>query len=132
NDKVIKLAKVGSAAEERHKFSQGLEKAKIQTIYMEKRVSETLSADDAAIFHTHLMILEDRSFSAKVTDLIEKGMGATRAVHDVVQHYVQAFSAMEDPYLRERSADMEDIGRRIIDALEGNGDSTVKLKEQRI
>ncbi len=132
NDKVIKLAKVGSATEEQHKFSQGLEKAKIQTIYMEKRVSETLSADDAAIFHTHLMILEDRSFSAKVTDLMEQGMGAARAVHDVVLHYVQAFSAMEDPYLRERSADMEDIGRRIIDAIEGNDASKITLKEKRV
>jgi phosphotransferase system enzyme I (PtsP) len=132
NDKVIKLAKVGTVAEERYKFSQALEKAKIQTIYMEKRVSETLSADDAAIFHTHLMILEDRSFSAKVADLIEQGMGATRAAHDVVQHYIQAFSAMEDPYLRERSADMEDIGRRIIDAIEGNDFSEVTLKEKRV
>lgn len=132
NDKVIKLAKVGSAAEERTKFSQALEKAKIQTIYMEKRVSETLSADDAAIFHTHLMILEDRSFSAKIHDLIDQGVGATRSVHDVVQHYVLAFSAMEDPYLRERSADMEDIGRRIIDAIEGNETNGVTLKEKRV
>jgi phosphotransferase system enzyme I (PtsP) len=132
NDKVIKLARVGTAVEELNKFSQALEKAKIQTIYMEKRVSETLSADDAAIFHTHLMILEDRSFSAKVTDLVERGVGATRAVHDVVQHYIQAFSAMEDPYLRERSADMEDIGRRVIDAIEGNGSNEVTLKEKRV
>ena len=132
NDKVIKLAKTGTPAEELHKYFQALEKAKIQTIYMEKRVSETLSADDAAIFHTHLMILEDRSFSAKITDLIEQGMGATRAVHDVVQHYIQAFSAMEDPYLRERSADMEDIGRRVIDAIEGNDSSEIILKEKRV
>ncbi|HIJ89135.1 MAG TPA: phosphoenolpyruvate--protein phosphotransferase [Desulfuromonadales bacterium] len=132
NDKVIKLAIVGTPGEERHKFIEALEKAKIQTIYMEKRVSEMLSADDAAIFHTHLMILEDRSFSAKITDLIEQGMGATRAVHDVVQQYIQAFSAMEDPYLRERSADIEDIGRRVIDAIEGNNSAEVTLKEKRV
>jgi phosphotransferase system enzyme I (PtsP) len=130
--KVIKVAKVGAKPDEHHKFNNALEKVKIQTIYMEKRVSETLSEDDAAIFHTHLMILEDRGFSGKVSDLIDQGVGATRAVHDVVQHYVQAFSAMEDAYLRERSADMEDIGRRIIDCLEGNGTATVKLKEQRV
>lgn len=132
SDKVIKVAKVGTMAEEHRKFTLALEKTKIQTLYMEKRVSETLSADDAAIFHTHLMILEDRGFSSKISDLIEKGLGATRAVHDTVNHYIQAFGAMEDPYLRERSADMEDIGRRIIDALEGNGNSTLKLKEQRV
>jgi phosphotransferase system enzyme I (PtsP) len=132
SDKVIKVARVGTKAEELRRFSNALEKAKIQTIYMEKRVSETLSEDDAAIFHTHLMILEDRGFSSKITDLIEQGVGATRAVHDVVQHYIQAFSAMEDPYLRERSADMDDIGRRIIDVMEGNDKSAVKMKEKRV
>jgi phosphotransferase system enzyme I (PtsP) len=132
SDKVIKVAKVGSRSEEHKKFTIALENAKIQTLYMEKRVSESLSEADAAIFHTHLMILEDRAFSSKVYDLIEQGMGATRAVHEVVQHYVQAFFAMEDPYLRDRSADMEDIGRRIIDSMEGNDKSPVTLKEKRV
>jgi len=132
SDKVIKVAKVGTKAEELRKFTTALEKVKIQTIYMEKRVSEKLSEDDASIFHTHLMILEDRSFSTKVTDLINQNVGATKAVHDVVHHYVQAFATMDDPYLRERSADMEDIGRRIIDALEGNDKASLKLKENRI
>jgi len=132
NDKVIKVAKVGTKAEEMEKFNTALEKVKIQTLYMEKRVSERLTADDAAVFHTHLMILEDRGFSTKVNDLIKRKFGATRAVHDVVLNYVQAFAAMEDPYLRERSADMEDIGRRIIDALEGNDSSTMKIREKRV
>lgn len=132
SDKVIKVAKVGTVAEEQHKFQIALEKVTIQTIYMEKRVSELLSEDDAAIFHTHLMILEDRGFVNKVNDLIEQGTGATRAVHEVVQGYIEVFSTMEDPYLRERSADMEDIGRRIIDVLEGNDNNGVKLKEKRV
>lgn len=132
SDKVIKVAKVGSKAEELKKLQLALEKVTIQTIYMEKRVSELLSEDDAAIFHTHLMILEDRGFSSKISDLIEQGMGAVRAVHEVVQGYIEVFAAMEDPYLRERSADMEDIGRRIIDVLQGNEHDGVKLKEARI
>ena len=132
SDKVIKVAKVGSVAEELHKFRIALEKVTIQTIYMEKRVSELLSEDDASIFHTHLMILEDRGFLNKISDLIDQGVGATRAVHEVVQGYIEVFAAMEDPYLRERSADMEDIGRRIIDVLEGNEHNGVKLKEKRV
>ncbi len=132
SDKVINVAKVGSKAEELKKFQLALEKVTIQTIYMEKRVSELLSAGDAAIFHTHLMILEDRGFSGKVQELIEQGSGAARAVHEVVQGYIEVFGAMEDPYLRERSADMEDIGRRIIDVLQGNEHDGVKLKEARI
>lgn len=132
SDKVIKVAKVGSKTEELKKFQLALEKVTIQTIYMEKRVSELLSEGDAAIFHTHLMILEDRGFSGKIHELIEQGNGATRAVHEVVQGYLEVFGAMEDPYLRERSADMEDIGRRIIDVLQGNEHDGVKLKEKRV
>lgn len=132
SNKVINVAKVGSKGEELRKFQLALEKVTIQTIYMEKRVSELLSEGDAAIFHTHLMILEDRGFSGKVQELIEQGSGAARAVHEVVQGYIEVFAAMEDPYLRERSADMEDIGRRIIDVLQGNEHDGVKLKEARI
>ncbi|HEY6873130.1 MAG TPA: phosphoenolpyruvate--protein phosphotransferase [Geobacteraceae bacterium] len=118
--------------EERKRFLLALEKAKIQTLYMEKRVAETLSKEDAAIFHSHLMILEDRGFSGRIMELIDGDYGAVRAVREVVDHYVLAFSRMEDPYLRQRSVDMEDIGRRIIDSLEGTDRPRTKLREKRI
>lgn len=126
------LEQVGSPAEEKKRFLVAVEKAKIQTLYLEKRVAQTLSKEDAAIFHTHLMILEDRGFISKVLDHIENDYGAIRAVDDVVESYVEAFSRMEDPYLRERSADMKDIGRRIRDSLTGNNSSRVKFRNKRI
>ncbi|GFO54692.1 phosphoenolpyruvate--protein phosphotransferase [Geomonas sp. Red276] len=126
------IERVRPKAEEHQRFLQALEKARIQTIYMEKRVSQILSEADAAIFHSHLMILEDRSFIGKITNLIEGGLGALRAVGEVVADYVAAFNRMEDPYLRERSADMEDIGRRICNALNGSHRSRGKLKDNRV
>ncbi|GFO60432.1 phosphoenolpyruvate--protein phosphotransferase [Geomonas silvestris] len=119
-------------AEEHKRLKIALEKARIQTIYLEKRVSEMLSEADAAIFHSHLMILEDRGFAGKISSLIDEGLGAQRAVSEVVGQYVAAFSQMADPYLRERSADMEDIGRRLVDALNGHQRSPDKLPENRI
>lgn len=132
SSKVIKATKAGTVEEERQKLQHAVEKVRIQTIYMEKRVSELLSENDAAIFHTHLMILEDRSFLGKIADKIVQNRGAARAVHEVVEEYIEAFSAMEDPYLRERSADMEDIGRRIIDALEGGEGNILTFKGKRV
>jgi phosphotransferase system, enzyme I, PtsP len=126
------LERARPRAEEHKRLLIALEKARIQTIYLEKRVGEMLSEADAAIFHSHLMILEDRGFIAKITTLIDDGLGAERAVAEVVGHYVTAFSQMEDPYLRERSADMEDIGRRVVDALNGSQRSREKLRENRI
>jgi phosphotransferase system enzyme I (PtsP) len=118
--------------EERKRFQIALEKAKIQTIYMEKRVAELVSKEDAAIFHTHLMILEDRAFINRIIDHIDQDVGTARAVREAVDYYVAAFSRMEDPYLRERSADMEDIGRRIIDCLDGNDRNRGRLREKRV
>jgi len=126
------LERARPRAEEQKRLQIALEKARIQTIYLEKRVGEMLSEADAAIFHSHLMILEDRGFTGKITALIDDGLGAERAVAEVVGHYVAAFSQMEDPYLRERSADMEDIGRRLTDALNGNQRNKETLKENRI
>ncbi len=128
----IELEQVQPSQTELKQFQLALEKVKIQTIYMEKRVAETLSKEDAAIFHSHLLIMEDRGFVGKIVELINRGNGGQRAVKEVVGHYIQAFAQMEDPYLRERSVDMEDIGRRIIDAMRGNGHSFSKLREKRV
>jgi phosphotransferase system enzyme I (PtsP) len=98
-----------------------LEKTRIQTLFLEKRVAERLSESDAAIFHTHLMILEDRSFIEKLRGEIQQGHGAPYALEKVVSGYIDAFSRMDDAYLRERAADMEDIGRRILANLVGDG-----------
>ncbi|HEY6008272.1 MAG TPA: phosphoenolpyruvate--protein phosphotransferase [Geobacteraceae bacterium] len=126
------LEQVLPRPEERKRFQIALEKAKIQTLYMEKRVAELISKEDAAIFHTHLMILEDRAFINRILDHIEKDYGTTRSVRETVDYYVTAFNRMEDPYLRERSADMEDIGRRIIDCLDGGDRTRGRLREKRV
>ena len=121
-----------SPEEEHKKLRLALEKARIQTLYMEKRVADRLSEEDAAIFHAHLLILEDRGFIGKIQELIDQEFGAARAVHEVVNHYKEAFARMNDPYLNSRSADMEDIGRRIIDSLDGHTEEQIHFEEKRI
>ena len=101
-------------------LESALEKTCIQTIFLEKRVAERLSESDAAIFHTHLMILEDRSFINKLQNEISNGHSAAYALGKTVADYIEVFHKMEDPYLRERASDMEDIGRRILANLIGN------------
>jgi len=114
--------------EERQRIEQALEKTRIQTIFLEKRVAERLSADDASIFHTHLMILEDRAFLQRIEAQIEQGHCAAYALKKVVDYYISAFERMDDPYLRERAADMKDIGRRLAANLSGREDQVLHLK----
>jgi len=116
------------STEEIQRLEDALEKTRIQTLFLEKRVAERLSQDDAAIFHTHLMILEDRSFQEKLQQKITEGHSAPYALKKVVGEYIEAFSRMEDPYLRERAADMEDIGRRLLGNLVGQNNHPLQLK----
>lgn len=109
-------------------LEEALEKTRIQTLFLEKRVAERLTSDDAAIFHTHLMILEDHSFLDKLEREIFDGHSAQYALKKVVGGYLEAFSRMEDPYLRERAADMDDIGRRILANLAGRESTVLHLK----
>ncbi|PLY00462.1 MAG: diguanylate phosphodiesterase [Desulfuromonas sp.] len=101
------------------RLDEALRQTRIQTLYLEKRVADRLTQEDAAIFHTHLMILEDRGFVEKLHELIEERHSAPYALKKVIAGYLDAFGKMDDPYLRERAADMEDIGRRLLANLVG-------------
>ncbi|WP_321371987.1 phosphoenolpyruvate--protein phosphotransferase [uncultured Desulfuromusa sp.] len=109
------------------RLDEALRKTRIQTLYLEKRVAEQLTQEDAAIFHTHLMILEDRGFIDRLHELIEEQHSAPYALKKVISGYLEAFGKMEDPYLRERAADMEDIGRRLLANLVGKNTEGLQL-----
>ena len=103
------------------RLDKALEETRIQTILLEQQVAGRLAESDAGIFHTHLMVLEDRGFLEKLRREVTRGHGAATAVKVAVAEYLEAFGRMEDPYLRERAADIRDIGRRIIAHLAGRG-----------
>lgn len=113
---------------ELQKLDEALRKTRIQTLYLEKRVADKLTQEDAAIFHTHLMILEDRGFIERLHDKIEDGHSAPYALKKVIAGYLKAFANMEDAYLRERAADMEDIGRRLLANLVGKDSDVIHLQ----
>jgi phosphotransferase system, enzyme I, PtsP len=118
--------------EELERMEGALEHARMQTLFLEKRVAERLSQNDAAIFHTHLMILEDRGFLGKWEEEIRAGESAVFSLRKVVRGYISAFEQMEDPYLRERAADIKDIGQRLLVYLSGGNEKTLTLKEPSI
>ena len=73
---------------------------------------------EAKIFSTHLMILEDEGFLGKIREAIrvQKHSGLY-AVRNVVAHYVQLFEEIDDPYIADKIADIEDVGKRLLNAL---------------
>ncbi len=117
---------------ELRRLDEALRQTRIQTLYLEKRVAAQLSQEDAAIFHTHLMILEDRGLIERLHRLIEERHSAPYALKRVINGYLAAFAQMEDPYLRERAADMEDVGRRLLANLVGREPDGLQLQQPSI
>jgi len=104
--------------EEISKLESAFSKALIEIKNMAARVRD-LSGQDDAIVEAHIMLLKDPSFKKKIFDEIYKNNRASSALKTVVIGYVKLFSQMEDSYLRERAADIEDIGRRVLRHLLG-------------
>jgi phosphotransferase system enzyme I (PtsP) len=103
-------------AYELKKLESALEKTCIQTIFLEKRVAERLSEN-----------------IRKLQNQISNEHSAAYALEKTVADYIEVFQNMEDPYLRERAADMEDIGRRILANLVGEAtDQVLHLKHPSI
>ena len=102
------------------KLEDGLKKSKTQLIAIREKVKEKMGEDKAAIFDGHILLLEDEDLIMEVEDKIKgEGLPAAKALHDGINEYCEMISQLDDPYLRERAADLQDIGKRWLKNLLG-------------
>jgi putative methionine-R-sulfoxide reductase with GAF domain len=73
-----------------------------------------VGAEELALFDVHAMLLADRALSGEVVQRIREGNWAQGALSQVVLEHVRTFELMEDAYIRERGADIRDLGRRVL------------------
>ena len=74
---------------------------------------------DAAIFDAHQALLDDEAMLDPAQAAIAGGATAERAWHDAAEHVAGLYRALDEPLLRERAADVLDVGRRVVGALTG-------------
>ena len=95
-------------------------------------MGEQFGPDFAAVFHTHIQILEDKGFVAKLRDAVRERGNALEALRNVLNAYRRTFERIEDPYFRERAWDVEDVGRRVMERLLGVREDMPRLTENAI
>jgi phosphotransferase system enzyme I (PtsI) len=72
------------------------------------------------IIEVHLLLLDDPTMKKEVRSRIENDLvNAEFAVSQVLRDVIDKFRKLEDPYMRERVADVRDVGRRVIASLLG-------------
>ncbi|MBW7571491.1 phosphoenolpyruvate--protein phosphotransferase [Caproiciproducens faecalis] len=112
----------------RYQDAKEQEAADLKKLY-EKALHEA-GEKSAKIFEIHQMILEDIDFCDAITDTIKsERVNAEYAVKKACDTYIQTISAIDDPYLKERAADIRDISQKLIGILTNSESDTFTSEE---
>lgn len=113
-------------------FEEALIKTRREIIELQKKIGAEMGQDEAQIFDAHLLVLEDRMLIEEVISRLKKEKLCVAFIFtEVLKKYVDVFSRIEDEYLKERIADINDVGKRILRNLLGRERKTLAdLKEK--
>src|SRR5262244_2199177 len=102
------------------RFEAGLIQTRMQILEMQQRIAESIGAKDAAIFDAHLLVVEDRTLIDEVLRKLETDLCNVEWVfQEVATRYSETLNKIDDPYLRERALDIQDVTKRVIRNLQG-------------
>ena len=107
-------------ADEIGRFEAGLIQTRMQILEMQERIAKSIGAKDAAIFDAHLLVVEDRKLIDEVLRKLKTDLcNVEWAFQEVATRYAETLSKIDDPYLRERALDIQDVTKRVIRNLQG-------------
>jgi phosphotransferase system enzyme I (PtsI) len=104
---------------ELERFREGRKKTAAALEALAREAAEKFGEEKAGIFEGYSEILMDAEVEDAVRSLVGEGWDAEAAVREAMASLAADFAAMEGEYMRERAADMEDLGRRLADATAG-------------
>jgi phosphoenolpyruvate-protein phosphotransferase (PTS system enzyme I) len=116
------------------RFETALIQTRMQILEMQQRIAESIGAKDAAIFDAHLLVVEDRTLIDEVLRKLETDLCNVEWVfQEVATRYAETLNKIDDPYLRERALDIQDVTKRVIRNLQGKAPKTfLALREEHI
>ncbi len=115
-------------------FRKALKLSEEQLEELKSRVAEALGEKDAGIFDAHLLLLTDST----INDDVEAGIRTRRRNADflyweVINRYMKVLQSVEDPYIKDRTADIRDVAARVISNIRGEKTADLAhLQENRV
>lgn len=92
-----------------------------QVLEVQRKVTESVGAEQGSIFDAHLLVLEDPVLIEEAVKLIrEQKVNVEHAFQTVAERYTAALAKVDDEYLRERASDMRDVTARVLNNLIGH------------
>ncbi|GGM36114.1 phosphoenolpyruvate-protein phosphotransferase [Paraliobacillus quinghaiensis] len=107
--------KVEDVESEVKRLSQALETSKEELEKIKSNARKTLGDEHAEIFSAHLLVLSDPELINPIEDKIKTdNVNAEFALNETATMFIDMFKAMENEYMRERAADIQDVTKRVM------------------
>lgn len=133
DDEEIPLRKITAAEmpEEIARFEAALIATRAELLEIQQRIADAIGAKDASIFDAHLLVVEDRTLIDEVLRGLEKDRHNVEHIfHKTAERYCKTLGEIDDPYLRERVVDIEDVARRVIRHLLGKAPHNLATEDK--
>src|SRR5206468_11025344 len=87
---------------------------------LQRRSTDSSGTKDAAIFDARLLVVEDRTLIDEALRKLETDLCNVKWVfQEVAGRYAETLSKIDDPYLRERALNSQDVAKRVVRNLQG-------------
>ena len=112
---------VENSDSEIERLNSALKEATKDLEIIRSKAAESLGEEEAQVFDAHLMVLSDPELIGSIESSIKDNkVNAESALKEVTDMFIGMFEAMEDnPYMRERAADIKDVTKRVLSHLLG-------------
>lgn len=133
NDYQVKRARIEDPEAEVKRVKEAVEVSKKQLGRLYDKAVREVGEASAAIFEVHQMMLEDEDYLESMENMIRTELvNAEYAAAATGDNFAEMFAAMDDEYMKERSADVKDISERLVRNLSGEGDNDLSSMEPSI
>jgi phosphocarrier protein FPr len=117
------------SSEEKNRLQEAIEHARGQLGALRKEMLVREATAEAAIFDVHLEILDDPDLLDNVLLMIDEEQGAAQAWQATIESRAKLVAGLNDPLLAARSADLHDVGYRVLRLLVGADGQGHKLPD---
>ena len=133
NDYQVKRTRIEDPEAEVKRVKEAVEVSKKQLGRLYDKAVREVGEASAAIFEVHQMMLEDEDYLESMENMIRiELVNAEYAAAATGDNFAEMFAAMDDEYMKARSADVKDISERLVRNLSGEGDNDLSSMEPSI
>ena len=130
NDYQVKRTRIEDPESEAKRVTEAVEKSQDQLGRLYDKAVKEVGEASAAIFEVHQMMLEDEDYLEAIQNMIQtEQVNAEYAVAVTGDNFAEMFAAMDDDYMKARSADIRDISERLVRNLSGQEDADLSSIE---